>query len=363
MAVGEELLRRKILHNVAEIAGDGEGAFRMFRVPRRLLPKLNEALRGRVCSPAGMELRFRMKSSSVRLRLRRMPEVGHPVFTSRTVVAAGIFRGDFQDSWLALEEGENELEIKPCPAETVKLLTSVVKNSPGEHRFSPELTRIVLPPFIELRLVDVDGVIEVPRPEDLPSCGCLVYGSSITQGAYTPLGSGTFPAVIGRELGVDVWNLGFGGGAFLEPELAEWIVSRRDWKFAVLELGANLFHLPPEEFRKKVRKFLTFFAADSERRRVFILDLLPNTGEIRGAELEKAAAFRRVVREESASADAAANGGKGLLLHLEYASLLPDVTGYSTDLLHPAAHAFETIGRGLAAQIRERLLAAGENLR
>ena len=169
--------------------------------------------------------------------------------------------------------------------------------------------------------------------------------------------------MIGRELGVDVWNLGFGGGAFLEPELAEWIVSRRDWKFAVLELGANLFHLPPEEFRKKVRKFLTFFAADSERRRVFILDLLPNTGEIRGAELEKAAAFRRVVREETASADAAANGGKGLLLHLEYASLLPDVTGYSTDLLHPAAHAFETIGRGLAAQIRERLLAAGENLR
>ena len=53
-------------------------------------------------------------------------------------------------------------------------------------------------------LVEVDGEIEAPRPEDLPSCGCLVYGSSITQGAYTPLGSGTFPAVIGRELGVSV---------------------------------------------------------------------------------------------------------------------------------------------------------------
>ena len=186
----------------------------------------------------------------------------------------------------------------------------------------------------------------------LRQCAALLLSQPFAQRVEQPAGALA-----------DFAGLGFGGGAFLEPELAEWIVSRRDWKFAVLELGANLFHLPPEEFRKKVRKFLTFFAADSERRRVFILDLLPNTGEIRGAELEKAAAFRRVVREETASADAAANGGKGLLLHLEYASLLPDVTGYSTDLLHPASHAFETIGRGLAAQIRERLLAAGENLR
>ncbi len=84
--------------------------------------------------------------------------------------------------------------------------------------------------------------------------------------------------------------------------MAEWIVSRRDWKFAILEFGANLFHLSPEEFRMRVRDFLSFFAEDPARRQVFCLDLLPNTDEIRGTGKEKAAAFRQVVREEVAAA-------------------------------------------------------------
>ena len=356
MIVNQEFLIQ-VLHNVAEISLDENGEYRLFRVPQRLLPHLNERVGCRVCSPAGMELRFRMKSSPVRLRLRRLPEIGHPVFTSRTAVTVGIFRGDFQESWIALDEGENEIEIPPAPTESVKLLESVVTKSRSGRRFHPGLTRILLPPFIELRIIGMDGQIEPPRPEDLPSYACLAYGSSITQGAYTPLGSGTFPAVIGRELGVDVWNLGFGGGALLEPVMAEWIVSRRDWKFAILEFGANLFHLSPEEFRMRVRDFLSFFAEDPARRQVFCLDLLPNTDEIRGTGKEKAAAFRQVVREEVAAAvsASAAAGDRERLQQLEYASLLPDVTGYATDLLHPAAHAFETIGRKLAAQIRKRI--------
>ncbi len=326
----------EFLHGTAELAEAGDGTYRLFRVPQKLLPKLNERVKIRACSPAGTELRFRMGASPVRIRLRRMPEPGHPVFTGQSAVLAGIFRGDFQESWIALQEGDNEIEIAPF-----SLPFHVPRN-----RFSPELTRVVLPPFIELRLAGLTGEMEPARPEDCPPLTCLAYGSSITQGAYTPLGNGNFPAVLGRELGVDVCNLGFGGGAFLEPEIAEWIVSRNDWHFAILELGANLFHLTADEFRLKVRDFLAVFASDPKPRPVFCLDLLPNTGEIGGKEKEKAASLRQVVREE---ADAA---GSSSFHRLEYASSIPRVSDYSTDLLHPASHAFESIGRSLADRIR-----------
>ncbi len=330
------------LHGVAEIVEAEDGASRLFRVPLGLLPKLNERVNIRAFSPAGTELRFRMTDTPVRIRLRRMPDEGNPVFTSQTAVLAGIFRGDFQESWIALQEGDNEIEIAPFTGP----IDVLARN---QSRFSPELTRIVLPPFIELRLLELGGDIEPARPEDCPGITYLAYGSSITQGAYTPLGTGSYPAVLARELGVDVCNLGFGGGALLEPEIAEWIVSRNDWRFATLELGANLFHLSADEFRLKVRTFLAVFASDSKHRPVFCLDLLPNPGEINGSAKEKAAAFRKAVEEEINAA------GVTFLFRLEYASSLARVSDFSTDLLHPAAHAFESIGRTLADQIEPLL--------
>lgn len=333
----------EFLHGIAELVEGDDGAYRLFRVPQTLLPRLNERVNLRAYSPAGTELRFRMGASPVRIRLRRMAEAGHPVFTKRTAVLAGIFRGDFQESWIALREGDNEIEVAPFSSSWIDVL------SRNRSRFSPELTRIVLPPFIELRLVGMEGEMYPARPGDCPERTYLAYGSSITQGAYTPLGNGSFPAVLGRELGVDVCNLGFGGGAFLEPEIAEWIVARNDWHFATLELGANLFHLSAAEFRPKIKDFLSVFASDAKVRPVFCLDLLPNTGEISGKEKKKAAAFRQIVTEEVNAV------GSGAFHRLEYASLLPRISDYSTDLLHPAAHAFEVIGQGLANQIKPEL--------
>lgn len=333
---------KKISHGFAEIVKDETGAFRLFRVPQILLPKLSVRVNVRCFHAAGGELRFRMGDSPVRFTIRRMAEPNHPLFTSQTAVPVGIFHGDHQYAWLNLQEGDNEIEIKPFHDSngTMSLCRS---------RFSPELTRIVLPPFIELRIVDWQGEMEEPHPGDFPAKQLLSYGSSITQGAYSPLGTETYPAVLARELGIDVCNLGFGGGAVLEPEIAEWIVSRSDWHLATLEMGINIFHLAPGEFRNRVRKFLAFFAADPLQRPVFSLDMLPFGDEISGREdvRMKAADFRKIVREETSAA------GKSNMRVLEYASLLPHASDFSTDLLHPAAHAFETIGRGLSEQIRK----------
>jgi len=337
----EQRFLEKLLHGFAETAADGTGAFRLYRVPQELLPKLGPRVNRRCCHPAGGEIRFRMKGAPVRFTLRRIPEPDHPLFTPQSAVTVGIFHGDLQYDWLALQEGDNTIGIKPLPDPTGA-------RSRLRRRFAAELTRIVLPPFVEVRVVNWEGEMEPPRPGDEPAKRLLAYGSSITQGAYALLGTETYPAVIARELGADHCNLGFGGGAKLEPELAEWIVSRSDWHFATLEMGVNVMDLTPEEFRERVRNFLAPFAADLRARPVFSLDMLPTSGEWIGREgaREKAAAFRRIVREETAATD------KPFMKTLEYVSLLSDPSWYSTDLLHPAAHAFETIGRGLAQQLR-----------
>jgi len=337
----EQLFLEKLLHGFTETAVDETGAFRLYRVPRALLPKLGARVNCRCYHPAGGELRFRMKGSPVRFTLRRIPEPNHPIFTPQSAVTVGIFHGDHQYDWLALQEGDNTIEIRPVGDPTGAL-------SRLRSRFAPEVTRIVLPPFVEVRVVGWEGEMEPPLPGDEPAKQLLAYGSSITQGAYALLGTETYPAIVARELGVDHCNLGFGGGATLEPELAEWIVSRSDWHLATLEMGVNVMNLTPEEFRERVRNFLAPFATDRRSRPVFALDMLPTSGEWIGREgaAEKAAEFRRIVREETTAA------GKPFMKTLEYASLLSTPAAFSTDLLHPAAHAFETVGRGLAAQLK-----------
>ena len=331
----------KILHGIAEVAEDETGAFRLFRVPQSLLPKLGVRVNMRCFHPAGSEIRFRMKGSPVKFKFRRTTEPDHPLFIEQTVFPIGIFHGDFQYTWLALPEGDNEFEIKPFHDRTGLLHRT-------QYRFNPELTRIILPPFIDLRIVDWEGEMEPPRPGDVPSTQLLSYGSSITQGAYGLQGNTTYPASVARELGVDVCNLGFGGGATMEPEIAEWIVSRKDWHLATLEMGVNVFNRAPEEFRILVRNFLAVFAADPLKRPVFTLDMLPFGEEFGDNQevKERAAAYRRIVREETAAT------GSPVMTTLEYASLIR-ASDLSTDILHPAAHAFDAIGRGLAAQIKK----------
>jgi hypothetical protein len=81
----------------------------------------------------------------------------------------------------------------------------------------------------ETQLLRVEGEIAPPRPGQIPAISYLAYGSSITHGSYALRTGETYPARVGRALGVNVINLGFGAAAYLEPEMAQWIASRNDW--------------------------------------------------------------------------------------------------------------------------------------
>lgn len=77
----------------------------------------------------------------------------------------------------------------------------------------------------------------------------LAYGSSITHGSLALAAPCSYPFQIARRLGCDYLNLGYAGSAYLEREMAEYIVSRGGF---VGYFGYNLFayaeptlNLPP----------------------------------------------------------------------------------------------------------------------
>jgi lysophospholipase L1-like esterase len=91
----------------------------------------------------------------------------------------------------------------------------------GEHRI-----RVWLPQIGTVRLgpLRADGATTLrPAPQ---GPAWVVYGSSITQcaGAYGP--SETWPAIVATRLGWDVFALGFGGQAHLDPAVAQLIRDR-----------------------------------------------------------------------------------------------------------------------------------------
>lgn len=87
----------------------------------------------------------------------------------------------------------------------------------------------------------------------------LCYGDSITQGWWVTRGSMPWPEQISHKLGVDTINLGFGGAAYCEKEVAEYIASRNDWTAVTISAGINTASTGSEtaqEFRNRYAIFI-----------------------------------------------------------------------------------------------------------
>ncbi len=324
------------LHNVAELIkpSQGEGEL-LCRIPDALRAKLNPSVQGLATYPAGCEIRFNLKGPSAKVKLA----------TSSSFGPADVLAGCFTlRPRVMVWDHPTEIEIK-LP-DHITLLQRIAKEQ--GHAFDPRLCRIALPHDVPLRLMDIEGDIEPPRPEQLPSRRMLAYGSSITQGYSCSHPTGTYILRTGHLLGVDVLNIGFGGGAWLEAEIGQYLAQRDDWDFAVLELGINLVNrIDVEAFAERVKTFLDVFAAARREKWIFCIDMFPFRMDYEGD--PKAAAFRRVVRD----AIAAINLPK--LVHVDGRDVLTRVTGLSADICHPIDSGFEEMAQNLSGIIGQTL--------
>ena len=156
-----------------------------------------------------------------------------------------------------------------------------------------------------------------------------------------------------RGLGADLINLGVGGSAFCEPEIADYMASRQDWHVASLCLSVNMIGggFSPEQFRERAG-YLVRQLGDTGRP-VLCLSILPYFGDI-CADVEGnhgkgyAPAFRQILAEIVEAA------GENVEL-LERSEAMTDLHGLSADLIHPADDGMIEIGRAVSGRLQRML--------
>lgn len=313
-------------HNVEEMEPCA-GGWLMYRVPHRVREKLNDRARQLVCSySTGVELRFKIKGDSATLILKAEE--------AKEAQTAYIYYGTFQGGWEYSSKTvfTHDTRITISAPDHLDRLEQIYR----EQRlgFHPAVVRLVLP-YGTCVFAGVEGEVEPPEQEKLPDQTYLAYGSSITHGSLALAPPYSYPFRIAQKMNSDYINLGMAGCAHLEKEMAEYLISRKDWDFGSVEMGINMIEpeFTVEEFESRVREFLKIMASDS--RPVFVTSLFGYNGEYQ----RKAEQYRKIVAEcAKPYLDRNINFIDGL-------KLLDNPAFISQDMTHPSLEGLERIAK------------------
>ncbi len=349
------------LYNVAEtLSGDGEQVFDatalaqlretnpvdyagyreqrdkgfwLTRVPDSLRRQLNPSAHINALQATGCEVRFNLtgREATVTLQNALRPAI------------AEVYQGSFLVSWHVIGTEPTPLQIS-LPG-NLPLLQQIATQS--RLPYDARLTRILLPWRPPVRLLGIEGECEPPRPEQAPARRLLCYGSSITHGNTSVRPSATYASRLAQRLKADLVNLGFGGGAHLEPQMADYIASRDDWHVATLEMGINMLaSFTVQDFAARVEYFISTVARSG--RPVFCIDLYTCQYDAEtGTEAAlKLAAFRGIVSQ------AVARMNMPHVIYVAGRRMLPSLGYLTTDLVHPSPAGMEEIARNLAQTIQ-----------
>ena len=304
---------------------------------RRLKKETRERIGGGVpenCFATGTELRFTMPDGAVDLYLR--------TDLAAESATAHIFFGSFQGGWeyssknIGAEETCIHIEY-PVKMQTLRRVAA------EQHMpFQPEVVRVVLP-YVPVYFVRAEGRTAPPQPAQLPAKTYLAYGSSITHGSLGLIQPDSYVFRTAQALGTDYLNLGFAGNALMEEQMAEYIVSRRDWDFATVEMGINvverLTQFPLPLIEERVDRFTAVLAKDP--RPIFATSMFGYLDE----DPERAGRVRNIVRKYAADR----------LIFTDGLQLLGNPAYVSADCTHPDARGQEQIAARWSGIMREEL--------
>ncbi|NOZ63858.1 MAG: hypothetical protein GXO71_02795 [Caldiserica bacterium] len=309
------------------------------RIPDNLRVTLNEDAKKMALTPGGCEIRFNVEKGSAKVVLRTVEKV--PAILE-------VFQGNFQISWHCVYTEPTEIIVShPDNMESLCCLTKKF-----DLPFDPYLTRVILPYKFPIELLDIQGDISPPRKNQSPGKKYLAYGSSITHGSLAMRPTGSYVMRIAQMLGVDLINLGFGGGAYCEKQMADYIAERCDWDFATLEIGINMLAAGFEvkEFRKTVEYFIRKIAESHPDKWVFCIDLFLCRWDFDSSST-KQDKFREIVR------NIVENLNMPKLIHIDGKEILGKVSQLTSDLVHPSPSGMEEIALNLSKVIRKYLRA------
>lgn len=320
-------------HNVEELISTPRG-YAMARIPKRVAQQMDAGDTKKAwLHSTGIELRFRLKGEKATIYLQAAEGQEAQV----AYIYYGSVQGGWEDSSRQILARETAVTVrKPENMEALEALTRQYWLP-----FQADIVRIVLP-YGFCFYLGAEGEIEPPHRGDMPVRTYLAYGSSITHGSLALGAPYTYPFRIAARLKCDYLNMGFAGSACLEKAMAEYLVSRKDWDFASVEMGINMLGENYDEagFEGRVRDFVEILHRDG--RPVFATSIFGYNG----AEQEKAAKYREIVKKYA----------QGKLIFTDGLALLNDPLHISQDLTHPSIEGIEDIAGNWSAVMEERSL-------
>jgi hypothetical protein len=323
------------LHNVAELRRiDPFEGLCFQRVPEDVRSCLNEGAQGAMLHPACVEIRFVSDVPTTKITL------SCPEGTTEVLVFFGLFQCPER-----FQIGRRPQTIEVTLPEQIRDLPPAL-NGPGT--FAPCVRRVVLggsPAFLH----DVEGEgLRPPAPDEVPALRYLAYGTSITHGFNATGPHLCYVAQAARHLGADLINLGVGGSAFCEPELADYMAGRDDWHVASLALSVNMIHheFSLDDFYERVSYMVNTVAGADRARPVFCITIYPYYGDHWNVLPPECKGRPEEFRQRLRDAVAACPYPNAHLV--EGRDILPDISGLATDMIHPSDNGMIDMGINLA---------------
>ncbi len=315
------------LYNVEELIEPEDKAGKiMTRIPNNLRITLNKSARANAFCTAGCEIRLKLVGNNAKVVLKCV-----------TGAIAEVFQGSFYVCSRFV--GSDPTEISLSLPQNMEVLDRLSKKE--NLPFDARVTRLILP-YTSIRLMDVDGNIDLPEKSLVPEKRYLTYGSSITHGASAVRPTGTYAMRTAQLLGTDLINLGFGSGAHCEKQMADYIAERKDWNFATLELGINMVQsFETKEFKNRVEYFIARIAELHSNKWIFCIDLFTFYADFDSSS-KKQNEFRQIVE------NTVKNLRMSKLVYIDGRDILRNATGLTSDLVHPSPEGMEEIALNLS---------------
>ncbi len=222
----------------------GRDDLELFRFPSSNFPELGPDITERAMKPSGARIRFQARTPFIGLELEVLPTGTYDRFSRAGQFGIDLYVDGLYHTTLVPPQDGYNLLWTPGDAQ--------MEWSDETHTF--ELYLPIYAP-IQIRSLGVEEEIS-PAPIHRIQKPLVFYGSSITQGGFASRPAMTFPAIITRELGADLINLGLSGmgkGTMREAEL----IAEIDAAAFVMDWGINLY--APEEYlliRDRYRPFV-----------------------------------------------------------------------------------------------------------
>ena len=225
---------------------------------------------------------------------------------------------------------------------------------PGDKRLE-----LWLPQFGTFRLVSaaVEDEARVWAASGLAGPRLVVYGSSLTQCRQAASPARTWPALVARELGLDLTCLGFAGEAHLDPMVAR-VVRELPADVVVACLGINVYGAGSFSERSLLPALLGFLSTVRDGHPgVPVLVVSPLASPRREDRLGRAGLTLAQVRDQVADAVAllAAHGDGDLHLLDGRAVLGPEHAHLLGDGLHPGPEGYERMAAVIGPAVRALL--------